>query len=119
MKALTRLSAALASSLPMASLNVVAGRSDSFDVAPPMPVCRRIRTMKPMPIVATMISGDSRLQIRSSTCWLRVRGSTSTPTSAKPCAALRSASLSSTVPAQPTALQPGTVALAFAPLLSV
>ncbi len=119
MKAFTRLSAALASSLPMASLKVVSGRSDSVDAAPPMPVCRRISTKKPMPIVAMMISGDSMSPSRSSRCWLFVRGSTSTPTSAKPCAALRSASLSSAVPAQPSVLQPGTVTLALVPFLSV
>ncbi len=119
MKALTRLSAALASSLPMASSNLISGRSDSVDAAPPTPVCRRISTKKPMPIVAMMISGETIASSRSSRCWLRVRGSTSTPTSAKPCAALRSASLSSAVPAQPSAEQPGTLTLALAPFFSV
>ncbi len=119
MKALTRFSAALASSLPIASSNVVAGRSDSVEAAPPTPVCRRISTKNPMPIVAMMISGETMAPSASSMCWLFVRGSTSTPTSAKPCAALRSASLSSAVPAQPMTVHPGTVTLAFAPLFSV
>ena len=37
MKAFTRFSAALASSLPMASANCVCGRVDNLDAAPPTP----------------------------------------------------------------------------------
>ena len=119
MKAFTRFSAAFASSLPMASANCVCGRTDRREAAPPVVVCRRVSMKKPANTVAISSSGESAPPSASSRCCAFVRGSTSTPTSAKPPVALRSASLSIAVPAQPSTEQPGTVALAFPPSFSV
>ena len=103
MKALTRFSAALASSLPMASAEL------GLAAAPPAWVRRTAH--------AGLQLGDEEhrrhqqshqhqrrqhgMSIRSSARRLAVRGSTSIRTSAKPAVALRSPSRSSTVPAQP------------------
>ena len=84
MKALTRFSAALASSLPMASANCVSGRVDSLDAAPPTPACNFAPTNRAPTSVATSSNGDSRLLTMSSRRRLAVRGSISTLTKAKP-----------------------------------
>ena len=119
MKALTRLSAAFASSLPIASAKRSSGRSESFDAAPPMPVCSRVATTSAAAMPPIRSSGESRLSIMSSVRRLAVRGSTSTWTSGKRADARPSPRRSSTVPEQPLEEQPGTVTLALSPLRKV
>ncbi len=120
MNAFTRSSARFASALPTTSAKPASGCRASLAASPPpIRICIFMIAKNPPASSTTSISVEPTDATASNRRRAAGRGSTSTLTSEKPAAALRSPSLSSSVPAHDSREQPGTVVLCRRPSASV